>query len=200
MNFAQGHGPVGYDDASLPTGVSIKQALRFARDNYLGTSAISSTPLKLGELLADEYVIAGSPVVLRGVRFRLEDVLSSPRSVEFLFKCYQCQTRSSLDPQRPELLGLGLCKECEKVNAEKMSQWDTIKGDGKVAVVTGGRIKIGTAEKTVIFFLPCGCACIEHTFTSINIRLSDMSASAALWLHCGVRLSLPQRRSKALPR
>lgn len=134
---------VGYDDASLPTNVSIKEALKFAVTNNLGASAIAIAPIALQDMLADDYVIAGSPVVLRGVRWRLDDVLRSPRSVDYLFKCYQCLRRSALDLDRPEQVGLGLCKECTQLNASKLEQWDSIKGEGKVGLVTGGRIKIG---------------------------------------------------------
>lgn len=99
--------------------------------------------LPLAPMLVDNYVVGSGAQKLRGPRHRLHDILASHRSEEFLLKCYQCNKRTPYDAANPDRFGLGMCTDCNALNVAKLSQWDAISCPDRVAIVTGGRVKIG---------------------------------------------------------
>lgn len=73
-------------------------------------------------------------------------------------KCYQCKVR--MDEKTIHTFYDRLCLTCGTLNFDKRMQFDGIKGrwEGKTAVVTGGRIKIGF--ETALYLLRAGCTVI----------------------------------------
>ena len=75
------------------------------------------------------------------MRWKSDDLLQSRRGNEFLPKCYMCSGR--IDPSGTQAERPRLCAQCETLNRLKRSASPDL--SSVVAVVTGGRCKIGFA-------------------------------------------------------
>eukprot|EP00039_Didymoeca_costata_P009078 m.120227 g.120227 ORF g.120227 m.120227 type:complete len:1050 (-) comp14350_c1_seq1:98-3247(-) len=85
------------------------------------------------------------------LRFKSADLWESARGNEFLPKCYMCQAR--IDPVQTMSERPRICETCEFLNASKRSANPNL--TNCVAVVTGGRCRIGYA--TALRLLRLGC-------------------------------------------
>lgn len=97
----------------------------------------------------------------RNLSLAFEDgkVASGLRSdLSFLEKCYICKKRFATNILKHELY-TWMCFKCGEENLKKRNQMADLKG--KVALVTGGRIKIGF--ETVLKLLRCGATVIVTT-------------------------------------
>ena len=87
-----------------------------------------------------EYLLGGINGI-PAVRWKSDDLLQSRRGNEFLPKCYMCSGR--IDPSGTQAERPRLCAQCETLNRLKRSASPDL--SSVVAVVTGGRCKIGFA-------------------------------------------------------
>eukprot|EP00026_Physarum_polycephalum_P008719 Phypoly_transcript_08818.p1 GENE.Phypoly_transcript_08818~~Phypoly_transcript_08818.p1 ORF type:complete len:467 (+),score=54.24 Phypoly_transcript_08818:3-1403(+) len=95
------------------------------------------------------------------MRWKWEDSLRRSENKGYLPRCYMCKKRSipSVQLCRTDLT---LCEACIDKNKEMMDHWGHFKGlDECVALVTGGRIKIG--YYTALRLLRCGVTVIVTT-------------------------------------
>jgi len=87
--------------------------------------------------------------------------------------------RGRIDPTETDAERPRLCAECERLNAAKRAQ--TADLTGRVAVVTGGRVKIGFATARKLLRLGCEVA-ITTRFPRDAVRRFAAQPDSAQWL------------------
>lgn len=87
----------------------------------------------------------------------MKDLLQSPRTRGLLVVCYMC--RQQFDPTM--FASTRICHDCSELNYRKASQYMNADMQGRVALVTGGRIKIG--YQVVLQLLRAGCTVVVTT-------------------------------------
>eukprot|EP00300_Choanocystis_sp_HF-7_P040144 c656_g1_i1.p1 GENE.c656_g1_i1~~c656_g1_i1.p1 ORF type:complete len:687 (-),score=157.40 c656_g1_i1:69-2129(-) len=144
---------LGYGETVLPFSNSVKLGIHF--DLYIKRLGLKERAvaqklnLNIDGTVAKHFVVSRiigtdleemlSDPALPELRWKVTDLWQSRRGNEFLPKCYMCNRRidqSETYSERPQL-----CAGCEALNNDKASQWADL--TGHVALVTGGRIKIG---------------------------------------------------------
>jgi NAD(P)-dependent dehydrogenase (short-subunit alcohol dehydrogenase family) len=114
-----------------------------------------------------------SKLVARGSSLFAGEWEETPGAGPRRFKCYQCG--AWLEASDQEMAARRVCGPCREVNAERRA----VRADlaGMVAIVTGGRIKIG--QKVVLRLLENGCTVV--TTTRFPLTLLERLRSSPRW-------------------
>jgi NAD(P)-dependent dehydrogenase (short-subunit alcohol dehydrogenase family) len=148
--------------------------VRLQLPEFLRKSGISLSSLQCPEHFESLLSIAAHPQRSAG---GLLDGTPSPSSVlHFSRPCYVCRNSFNLVHHFYDKL----CPECAEINFEKRHQ--TASMAGKIAIVTGGRIKIGL--QIVLKLLRAGCRVVATTrFPHCAIQVYMREADFDQWSH-----------------
>ena len=155
-------------------------------------------PWVVGDTLADvaDGLPFGEPEAahgLKGLRWKADELLTTEWGRLFLPSCYMCNQRflpatdggKSTSP---------VCPSCAELNRTKREQTADLRG--KLALVTGGRIKIGF--HTALKLLRAGARVIVTTrFPQLAAQAFAAEPDAAVWLH---RLDIYDLDLRLMPR
>ena len=125
---------------------------------------LSNLPWIIGDKLSDVITMndilsssssSSSMFTLKPIRWKREE--EKKRNLFLLPRCYMCKTKGAYFEQQKSINRIiPICDQCKLLNEQKIDK--TINLSGKIALITGGRIKIGYS--CALRLLRCGALVI----------------------------------------